>query len=93
MYDIKKISMYLAWKLPPYYWNSNLRSFTKALRSFAKEEFTNDEMIFIQTQAKWIDEKVYFMVLDDLYKNKNDIIGIFEKLNIPKELYINTIRI
>jgi hypothetical protein len=61
--------MFLAWKLPPYYWSSNIYAFTKALRKFAKEEYTNDEMNFIQQQAKWIDEEVYFMVLDDLWKN------------------------
>lgn len=95
--DIRKIAMYLAGKLPPYYWSSNLRTFTKKLREFAKEEFTNEEMLFIQQQAKWIDEEIYFIVLDDLRKDsteekeewkksKQDIINILKELNIPDEI-------
>lgn len=95
--DIRKISMFLAWKLPPYYGSSNLYAFTKALRNFAKEEFTNDEMTFIQTQAKWVDEEVYFMVLDDLWKNtqeeqvewkksKKDIVELLKTLWVNDEV-------
>lgn len=95
--DIRKISMYLAWKLPPYYWSSNLYAFTKALRNFAKEEYTNDEMTFIQTQAKWVDEEVYFMVLDDLWKStpeeqiewkksKEDIVELLKSLWVNDEV-------
>ncbi len=95
--DIRKIAMFLAWKLPPYYWSSNLYVFTKALRKFAKEEFTNDEMTFIQQQAKWVDEEVYFMVLDDLWKNtvkvkvewkksQNDVTELLKSLGVNNEV-------
>lgn len=89
--------MFLAWKLPPYYGSSNLYAFTKALRNFAKEEFTNDEMTFIQTQAKWVDEEVYFMVLDDLWKStpeeqidwkksRKDIVELLKSLWVNDEV-------
>lgn len=89
--------MFLAWKLPPYYGSSNLYAFTKALRNFAKEEFTNDEMTFIQNQAKWVDEEVYFMVLDDLWKttpeeqidwkkSRKDIIELLKSLWVNDEV-------
>jgi len=86
--------MYLAWKLPPYYGNSNLYAFTKALRKFAKEEYTNEEMTFILNQAKWIDEEVYFMVLDDLWKNtpeeKNELKKSREDIiQLLKSLWVN----
>lgn len=95
--DIRKISMFLAWKLPPYYGSSNLYAFTKALRNFAKEEFTNDEMTFIQNQAKWVDEEVYFMVLDDLWKttpeeqiewkkSRKDIVELLKSLWVNDEV-------
>lgn len=95
--DIRKIAMYLAGKLPPYYGASNLRTFTKKLKLFASEEFTNDEMLFIQQQAKNVDEEVYFMVLDDLRKDatdvqelwkksKNDIIDLLKDIGVPQEI-------
>ncbi len=71
--DIRKIALYLAGKLPPYYGTSNLYAFSKKLHSFASEEFTREEMLFIQQQAKNIDEEVYFMVIDSLWKNATDI--------------------
>lgn len=67
--DIRKIALYLAWKLPPYYGESNVYAFSKRLLKFAPKEFTREEMLFVQQQAKNIDEEVYFMVLDDLWKN------------------------
>lgn len=86
--DTRKIAMFLAWKLPPYYGDSNLYSFTKELRKIAPKEFTNDEMIFIQTQAKWVDEEVYFMIIDDLYKiDKNKLYKLLNNLNIPSWIY------
>lgn len=95
--DIRKIAMFLAGKLPPYYWASNLRSFTKQLRIFAKAEFTNDEMLFIQQQAKNIDEEIYFMVLDDLWRSttdtiekwkrsRDDIIKLMIELGVPDDV-------
>jgi hypothetical protein len=77
--DIRQIALYLAGKLPPYYGNSNLRSFTKVLRIFAPEEFTNEEMLFIQQQAKNNDEEVYFMILDDLREQATDTIEPHKK--------------
>jgi hypothetical protein len=95
--DIRKISMYLAWKLPPYYGSSNVYAFTKALRRFAKEEYTNEEISFIQTQAKWVDEEVYFLVLDDLWnslweekiewkKSRKDVIELLQWLWVKNEV-------
>lgn len=95
--DIRQIALYLSGKLPPYYGDSNLRSFTKQLRIFAPQEFTNDEMLFIQQQARNIDEDIYFTVLDDLWqeakdtlepnkKSKQDIIQLIQNLWVPKEL-------
>ncbi len=49
--DINKISLYLSWKLPPYYWKDNLYSFVKSLRIFSPNEFTNEEIIFIKKLA------------------------------------------
>jgi hypothetical protein len=70
--DIRKVAMYLAGKLPPYYGESNLRTFTKALRKYSREEFTNEELLFIQQQALNIDESFYFNVLDDLWTQNNE---------------------
>ncbi len=95
--DIRKIALFLAWKLPPYYGSSNLYAFTKALRNLAREEYTNEEMTFIQQQAKWVDEEVYFMVLDDLWNNavetkitwkisKEDIIDLLIDLWVSYEI-------
>jgi len=95
--DIRKIALFLAGKLPPYYWNSNLYKFSKALKRLAPEEFSNDEILFIQQQAKNIDEEVYFMVLDDLWTNtidkreegkisKQDIIEMLQKIWVPNEV-------
>ena len=86
---IRDIAMYLAWRLPPYYGKSNLLTFTKALRTISKEEYTNNEILFIQKLAKWIDDEFYFMILDDLDKeiNKKDFYKILKKLRVPIELY------
>lgn len=98
--DIRKISMFLAWKLPPYYNNreSNLYAFKKFLSSkISNTEYTTEEMNFILQQAKNKDEDVYFMVLDDLWNNvldkseelkisKNDFIRLLIDFWIPNEV-------
>lgn len=86
--DIRKIAMFLAWRLPPYYNNreSNLYAFKKFLNNnISRTEYTTDEMNFILQQAKNKDEDVYFMVLDDLW---NNVIEKSEELKINKSEFI-----
>lgn len=95
--DIRQIALYLAGKLPPYYGESNLYRFSKKLKNFAPEQFTNNEMQFIQNQAKGVDEDVYFMILDDLHnelivsvegaKTMSDFYKLLEELWVPSVLY------
>ena len=69
--DIKKISLYLAGKLPPYYWGSNPYKFSKAIRKFSKH-FSNKELETVRNLAQDNDYKYYFMILDVLWDNTSN---------------------
>ena len=86
--NIHTISMFLAWKLPPYYWESNLRTFTKIMQEFDPGEFTNETMLFIQKQVWGVDKLVYFNILDDLYWEieSKKFADLLKRLWVPDDL-------
>ena len=85
--DIKIIASYLAGKLSPYYWDSNLRKFTKVLQKLFPKEYTKDEIIFSQKLVNNDDEKFYFNILDDLYQEDENIFyEVVQELGIPDDV-------
>jgi hypothetical protein len=48
--------------------------------------FTDDEILFIQQQAKNIEEEFYFMILDDLYKDNKEGDKLNKFINLLIEL-------
>ncbi|NVP18133.1 restriction endonuclease [Candidatus Gracilibacteria bacterium] len=89
--DIRKISLYLAGKLPPYYNQANPARFKRKV----KEKFTNyiddSQLDFIQKQSNQ-SEDLFFMILDDISKDYKDgegynsFINLLNDLEIPKEI-------
>jgi len=70
--EIKQASLYLSWKLPPYYGESNLYDFYKKLNKFLPNQFTQEEMIFIQKLSQYDDEKIYYSIIDHLNNSIKD---------------------
>ena len=92
--DIRKLALYLSWKLPPYYGESNLYAFWNALKQISSEKYSREELLYISDLAKWDDEKVYFMVLDELRKQsvkdpslKGKFLVLLEDLSVDDEIY------
>ena len=86
--DNRKISMYLSWKLPPYYWDSNTYSFSRIVRWLIPSVFTNDELMYIYSLAKEDDETYYFYILEDMLKNHGSMyMSMIVRLDIPTEFY------
>ncbi len=90
--DIQKVSLYLAGKLPPYYWDSNIYRFNKVILTNAWHLYTKDDLIFNQTlvnnskSLKSLDI-CFFNILDDLFKQDKIIFyKVIQDLEIPFEI-------
>jgi len=95
---IKEISLYLAGKLPPYYWTSNIWRFRRKILELFSTIYDEKEFDFIKTmydnQKNSTIDNFYFLIIDDLYKEskdkkelKSNFIKLLLDLEIPKELY------
>lgn len=85
--DLRKISLYLAWKLPPHYGESRKLFFIRQLRILAPQQYTNDEIDFIDRQSKGDDEKFYGMILQDLTNTSQRSFGEFiTQLSLPEDV-------
>lgn len=88
--DIRKIALYLAGKLPPYYGESRRMVFIRALRDYAKEQYTNEELDFIDRQTKGNEENFYWSILKDIETLSQEEFNKFcIKLKLPAEIICN----
>ncbi len=90
--DVKKISLFLSGKLPPYYGDSNLVRFQRVVsRDFNELYNLNDLDLFLK-QSNWIEEKFFQNILDDLYiefSNDESRFNDFLKKVINNQDFIN----
>ncbi len=70
--DIKKISLFLSGKLPPYYGDSNLVRFQRVLSRDFNELYNLSDLDLFLKQSNWIEEKFFQNILDDLYLEFSD---------------------
>ena len=85
--DIRKIALYLSWKLPPYYGNSKRLVFIRQLRAVAPAQYTNDEISFIDQQTRNDDEKFFIEILEDQKQSSEEIFDkIIEGLGLPPDV-------
>lgn len=85
--DIRKIALYLSWKLPPYYGNSQKLFFIRQLKELAKEHYTNEEITFIDQQTRQDDERFFAEILEDQSKtSKENFNNLIDKLGIPPDI-------
>ena len=85
--DIRKIALYLSWKLPPYYGNSKRLVFIRQLRTIAPAQYTNEEISFIDQQTRNDDEKFFVEILEDQKQSSEEIFDkIIEGLGLPDEV-------
>lgn len=88
--DIRKIALYLSWKLPPDYVKFNRLEFMEYLSEIFW--FWFDRLDFYWKQAKEYEEEFYFLVLDYLFskwqKDENEKIK-FDKLLGRLNLIVN----
>ncbi len=84
--DVKKISLFLSGKLPPYYGDSNLVRFQRVVsRDFNELYNLNDLDLFLK-QSNWIEEKFFQNILEDLFLEFNEDKSRFD--NFIKKLLI-----
>ncbi len=85
--DVRKIALYLSWRLPPHYGNSQKLFFIRQLKDLAKEYYTNEELTFIDQQTRQDDEKFFIEILEDQKRTSEDNFNnLIEKLNLPPEV-------
>jgi len=87
--DIRKISLYLSGKLPPHYIFSNQGRFRRVVKKYFPEFIEDTQLNFIEKQSQQ-SEDLFFMVLDDIYKDfweSKEFIELLWDLEIPDELY------
>lgn len=90
--DIRKIALYLAWKLSPYYIKPNPWRFLRLLKDKFPSYVENDQLNFIQSQSNQ-SEEIYFSVLEDIYTDYKTwvwydaFLWLLADLKIPDEIY------
>ncbi len=89
--DIRKISLYLSGKLPPYHNKANFWRFRRIFKQDFPEYIDDTQIEFIQKQ--WAQtEDFFFMILDDIQKDYkewswfDDFVNSLIKLEIPYEI-------
>lgn len=92
--DIRKIALYLAGKLPPYYIKSNPWRFSRLVKIKFPAYVESEQLDFIQKNSIQTEE-LYFIVLDDIYKDYNAwewyevFLELLKELNIPEQVWTN----
>lgn len=90
--DIKKISLFLSGKLPPYYGDSNLVRFQRVVSRDFNELYNLTDLDLFLKQSNWIEEKFFQNILDDLYlefSNDESRFNDFLKKVINNQDFIN----
>lgn len=91
--DIYKISLYLAWKLPPHYLKPNLLRFIRLVNELFPEYYKQKDLEIYHKQSDVLD-KFFFMILDDIYSEiwlNDKFKKLLKWLNITDELYISSL--
>lgn len=86
--DIRKVAMFLAWKLPPHYLTPNQARFRRVTKNIFPEYVEDSQLDFIEKQSKQT-EDLFFMVLDDIYKDfwkSKEVLELFKKLEITNDI-------
>ncbi len=86
--DIKKISLFLSGKLPPYYGDSNLTRFQRIVSKEFNELYTLNDLNLFLKQSKGIEEKFFINILEDIYQenlNTNRFNDFLNKIIINKD--------
>ncbi len=83
--EINRISLYLAWKLPPYYKPFDKMEFMEELMWIFSDEFSESTFNFIQNQSK-TDEQFYSMSLNKAKRiNKAKLVLFLDKINVKDD--------
>lgn len=94
--DIKKISLYLAWKLPPNYIEPNLLRFIRVVNNLFPEYYNQTTLETFYKQSNNIIDKFFFMILDDIYSEiwfSEKFEKLLKDLYVKKDLYIEELNI
>ena len=83
--DIRKIALYLDWKLPPYYKPFDKMEFIEELMWIFSDNFTEKTFNFISNQAK-TDKEFYSMSLNKAKRiNQEYFIFFLDKIWVPED--------
>ncbi len=83
--EINRISLYLAWKLPPYYKPFDKMEFIEELMWIFSDNFSENTFNFIQNQTK-TDEQFYSMSLNKAKRiDENKLILFLNKIKVEED--------
>lgn len=94
--DIKKISLYLAWKLPPNYIEPNLLRFIRVVKDLFPEYYNQTTLETFYKQSNDVLEKFFFMILDDIYSEvwlNEKFKKLLQDLYVKESLYLDNVNI
>jgi hypothetical protein len=70
--DTKKISLFLAWKLPPYYGDSNLTRFQRVVSTDFNELYKLNDLDLFLKQSNGIEEIFFQNILEDIHQENSE---------------------